>query len=110
MVAIVANLHRFFDRIDDAFQSKVRVGIISALVGAGSLDFKTLRENLELTDGNLSSHLAHLERRGFIAVRKSFLGKRPHTEVELTDEGLLGFRQYIDALEKIVAAAKERDA
>ena len=110
MVKAEPSLRVLFDRLAEAFQSKVRIGIVSALMGAGSLDFKTLKTALDLTDGNLSSHVAYLERRGFVIVSKSFLGKRPHTEITLSDEGRLGFRQYIDALEAIVTAAKESHA
>ncbi|HLK14915.1 MAG TPA: transcriptional regulator [Fimbriimonadaceae bacterium] len=97
-------------RLDDAFQSKVRLGIVAALVGAGSMDFRGLKRTLQVTDGNLASHLAYLERREFVRIEKSFVGRRPHTEVFLTEEGRLGFRQYIEALARIVGAAGELGA
>jgi DNA-binding HxlR family transcriptional regulator len=110
MVGAKESLQELLGRLDDAFQSKVRLGIVSALISAGSLDFKTLKATLSLTDGNLASHLAYLERRGFVTVEKSFFGKRPHTEILLTHEGSLGFRQYIEALEAIVDAVNETNA
>jgi DNA-binding MarR family transcriptional regulator len=95
------------NRLDDAFQSKARLGIMAALAGAGSLDFKALKTTLSLTDGNLASHLTYLEKRGFVRSEKSFVGKRTHTELFLTDEGRLAFAQYIDALEAIIHGAKQ---
>lgn len=102
MVDLESKIQALMSRMDDALQSRARLGIISALSGAGSLDFKSLKRLLDLTDGNLASHLAYLERRDFVHIEKSFLGKRPHTEVHLTIEGRLALEQYVDSLAAIV--------
>ena len=106
MVGAREELRDLVEKIDDAFQSKVRLGIVASLAGAGSLDFKGLKLKLGLSDGNLSSHLTFLERRGFVRSERSFVSKKSHTEIFLTDEGLLAFQQYLDAIEAIVSSSR----
>jgi DNA-binding MarR family transcriptional regulator len=94
------------NRIDDTFQSKARLGIVAALAASCSLDFKALKAALGLSDGNLSSHLSYLERRGFVRSEKSFVRKRSHTELFLTEDGRIALGQYVDVLEAIVDRGK----
>ena len=65
--------------LDDAFLQKARLGIMSTLLALGEADFKLLKEALSLSDGNLSTHLAVLEERGYVAIRKEFGRRKPHT-------------------------------
>lgn len=94
------------DALDDVIHQKARLGIMSTLLALGEADFKLLKETLGLSDGNLSTHLALLEERGYVAVRKEFRGRRPHTTASPTDRGREAFAEYLAALERIVKAAK----
>ena len=85
-----------------AFESRIRLGIMSALAVNDMLDFNSLKEYLELTDGNLASHLKALEKEEFIGVKKSFIGKKPNTKYFMTKEGKKAFDDHLKALEKLI--------
>jgi len=93
------------DSIDEVVHQKVRLGIMSALV-AGEADFRSLKANLGVTDGNLSIHLTKLEEAGYIEAHKEFVQKKPRTTYAVTETGRAAFDAYLDALEAIVDAAK----
>lgn len=65
-------------------------------------DFGFLRDLLELTDGNLSVHLQKLEEAGYVAIEKTFEGRRPKTWVSISPEGYDAFSKHVDALQAIV--------
>ncbi|NUM70315.1 MAG: transcriptional regulator [Ignavibacteriaceae bacterium] len=79
---------------------------MSALAVNDNLDFISLKEFLDLTDGNLASHLKALEKERFITVEKSFIGKKPNTKYSMTEEGRRAFNDHLEALEKIISAGK----
>ena len=85
-------------RIDDVIHGRIRLGIMAFLSGAGSADFTTLKTRLQTTDGNLSVHMRKLEDAGFVEVSKRFEGRKPLTEVSLTDKGRDAFIAYLDAM------------
>ena len=89
-----------------AFESRIRLGIMSALAANETLDFNALKEFLDLTDGNLASHLKSLEKEDFISVRKSFIGRKPNTRYSMTAAGQKAFSDHLDALEKLIRAHK----
>jgi DNA-binding HxlR family transcriptional regulator len=89
-----------------AFESRIRLGIMSALAVNDMLDFNSLKEYLELTDGNLASHLKALEKEEFIGVKKSFIGKKPNTKYFMTKEGKKAFDDHLKALEKLIKSQK----
>jgi DNA-binding HxlR family transcriptional regulator len=89
-----------------AFESRIRLGIMSALAVNDMLDFNSLKEYLELTDGNLASHLKALEKEEFIGVKKSFIGKKPNTKYFITKEGKKAFDDHLKALEKLIKSQK----
>ena len=93
------------DNLNESIHQKTRLAILSTLVMLGDVDFRLLKETTGLSDGNLSTHLSHLESRGLVTIKKEFKGKRPHTTVSLTDDGREEFKQYIVSLEKIIKAA-----
>ncbi len=99
MKAIIGDLHK-------AFESRVRLGIMSALAVNDSLDFNTLKEYLDVTDGNLASHLKSLEKEGFIGVKKAFIGRKPNTTYVMTKEGKAAFETHITALEILIRTQK----
>ena len=95
MENIIANLNKLFD-------SRIRLGIMSILSVNDSIDFSTMKELLELTDGNLASHLKALEGAGYIQTTKQFIGRKPNTKYQITELGKRDFREHLDALEKLI--------
>jgi DNA-binding MarR family transcriptional regulator len=90
--------------INKLFENRVRLGIMSVLTVNDSYDFNNLRETLDVTDGNLASHLKALEENELINVSKQFIGKKPNTTYSITDKGRELFREHIKALENIIKA------
>jgi DNA-binding HxlR family transcriptional regulator len=91
--------------LDDTIHQKARLGIMSTLLALGEADFKLLKETLALSDGNLSTHLALLEERGYLEVHKEFVRRKPHTTYKPTEAGRIAFHNYLLALERIIRAA-----
>ena len=91
-------------RIDDVIHGRIRLGIMAYLSGAGGADFATLKARLQTTDGNLSVHLRKLEEAGFVAVTKTFRGRKPLTEASLTEAGRAAFLAYLDAMADLLPA------
>lgn len=89
-----------------AFESRVRLGIMSALVVSDRLDFNALKEYLDVTDGNLATHLKALEKEEFIGVEKTFVGRKPNTKYFITKEGKQAFEEHLAILEKLVKSHK----
>lgn len=94
------------DGLHKAFESRIKLGIMSALAVNDMLDFNALKEYLDLTDGNLASHIKALEKEDFIAVKKSFVGKKPNTKYFITKEGKKAFGDHLKALEQLIRAQK----
>ncbi len=88
--------------LNKAFESRVRLGIMSILLVNDVVDFGMLKEQLQLTDGNMASHLAALEKAQYITITKKFVGKKPNTTYTVTKEGKKAFNLHIDALEKLI--------
>jgi DNA-binding MarR family transcriptional regulator len=99
MKTIIEGLHKAFD-------SRVRLGIMSALAVNDTLDFTSLKEFLDVTDGNLASHLKALEKENFIGVKKAFVDRKPNTRYVMTKEGKRAFEEHIAALEKLIRSQK----
>nr|WP_262896171.1 transcriptional regulator [Luteirhabdus pelagi] len=78
------------------------MGIMSILMVNESADFNRLKELLEITDGNLASHLKTLEKEAYISVEKQFIGRKPNTQYSATKKGKEAFKKHIDALEKLL--------
>lgn len=95
-------MKRILENFNKAFESRVRLGIMSALAVNSSMDFISLREALEVTDGNLASHLRALEEAGYISMEKSFINRKPNTKYNITEEGMENFRRHIKALEDLI--------
>ena len=94
------------DNLHKAFESRIRLGIMSALVVNDTLDFNALKEYLDVTDGNLASHIKALEKEVFIGVEKSFVGKKPNTRYFITKEGKKAFNAHLEALEFFIKSGK----
>lgn len=79
---------------------------MSTLAVNDTLDFNALKEYLDLTDGNLASHLKALEKEGFIEVIKTFIGRKPNTRYRISKGGKTAFEDHLKALESIIKANK----
>ncbi len=95
-----------FDKLDKAFENRVRLQIMSVLSVNSRYDFNSLKELLNITDGNLASHLKGLEKEEYIMVHKSFLGRKPNTNYEATDKGKKAFKDHLDTLEQLIKQQK----
>jgi predicted transcriptional regulator len=89
-----------------AFESKVRLGIMSVLMVNETVDFNTLKELLNLSDGNLASHIKALEELNYIIVSKQFVGKKPNTTYSASKEGSKAFHTHLKALENLIKGQK----
>ena len=96
-----------FQRLDRVIHEKGRLPIVSLLAASNGLSFTELRDELGMTDGNLSMHIRTLQEAGFVSVTKSYSNQRPLTTCALTAAGRKAFAGYIDLLEKIVRQARE---
>jgi predicted ArsR family transcriptional regulator len=92
----------YLDNINKAFESRVRLGIMSVLMVEDRADFTALKEALQLTDGNLASHLRALEEAQYLRVEKQFVGRKPNTTYQATETGRQAFRDHLDALEQLI--------
>jgi|SRR5580692_8587354 DNA-binding MarR family transcriptional regulator len=93
--------------LDPIIHQPARLQIMSALCqlkGCERVDFSYLKQKIALTDGNLGAHLATLEGKGYIAVEKTFVGRRPKTFVAATEAGRDAFTGHVAALEAILKA------
>jgi DNA-binding MarR family transcriptional regulator len=93
-------------KLNKAFESRIRLGIMSVLMVNEKVEFSELKEMLELTDGNLASHIAALEKIKYIEVIKQFVGKKPNTTYFATELGKKAFADHLNALEKLIKAHK----
>ncbi|MEX0636773.1 MAG: transcriptional regulator [Ferruginibacter sp.] len=94
------------NHLNKLFDSRVRLGIMSALMVNETLNFNELKELLEITDGNLASHLKALEENDIIKVEKGFIGRKTNTIYSITKVGNKSFKEHINALEKMIRATK----
>src|SRR5947209_748631 len=94
--------------LDRLIHDRMRLAIVSALAVNQSLSFKDLKRLVKATDGNLSVHARRLEDAGYIACRKSFSGRMPRTEFELTAAGRGAPERYLDHMEALIRAARGR--
>ena len=94
-------------KLNKAFESRIRLGIMSALMVNATIDFLALKELLEVTDGNLASHITALEKAEYIAVTKEFVGKKTKTSYVATALGKRAFNQHLNALEKLLKQNRE---
>jgi DNA-binding MarR family transcriptional regulator len=91
-----------FENLDKMLEHRARLQIMTILVTNDIFDFNALKELLGVTDGNLASHIKALEKEKYIAVMKSFIGRKPNTKYKITERGRNAFRKHLDALEAVV--------
>ncbi|QNF32873.1 transcriptional regulator [Adhaeribacter swui] len=93
-----------FNNLNKAFESRIRLGVMSILLVNDWVEFATLKEMLNLTDGNLASHITALEKLNYLQVRKQFIGKKPNTSYAVTQAGRKAFNDHLNALEQLIKA------
>lgn len=99
-------MKNIIEGLSKAFESRVRLGIMSILMVNDEIDYNSLKETLDVTDGNLASHASALEKLKYIAVSKSFVGKKTRTVYSATAEGKKAFSSHITYLEKLLKGNK----
>ena len=95
------------DVIDELIHQRTRLSIMATLAGVASLEFNEIKAELGLTDGNLSTHAAALERAGYVKIHKSFVGRKPRTTLAMTAKGHAALGRYVTALQRILGRAKK---
>jgi DNA-binding MarR family transcriptional regulator len=90
------------EKFNKAFESKARLGIMSILLVNDTTNFNALKDLLNLTDGNLATHLKALEESGYVAFEKGFIGRKPNTIYTVTQSGKKAFEDHLNVLEKLI--------
>ncbi len=90
------------EQLQKVFDSRVRLGVMSALMVNAQVSFNELKELINVTDGNLASHLKALEENGYVKVNKGFVGRKTNTTYVVTKAGEKAFRLHLDALEQMI--------
>jgi len=96
-------MKKIINNLNKAFDNKVRLGIMSVLLTKNESDFNDLKTILEVTDGNLASHLKSLEKENYVEVIKQFIGRKPNTRYLVTKEGKVAFKKHLNALEALIS-------
>lgn len=91
-----------FENLDKVLEHSLRLQIVSILAANESSDFTTLKELLQVTDGNLATHIKALEREKYLHVAKSFIDRKPNTRYKITDRGRTAFKRHIEAMAEVV--------
>lgn len=94
------------DNLSKALENRVRLAIMAVLMVNETMDFNALKDLLQLTDGNLATHIGSLEREGYVKVQKRFVGRKPRTSYAATGAGRNAFREHVDALERLIRAGR----
>lgn len=95
-------MKNYIEHLNKAFESRIRLGIMSILMVNESIDFANLKEMLDITDGNLASHVSALEKLEYVSVNKQFIGKKPNTTYAATALGKSAFIEHLNALESLI--------
>ncbi len=105
-VCEVRKVKSIIENLNKVFENRIRLAIMSALMVNDIIDFNSLKKMLELTDGNLASHMNVLEKNGYVKVKKKFVNKKPLTTYSSTEKGKKEFGIHLDALEKLIKQAQ----
>jgi DNA-binding MarR family transcriptional regulator len=89
-------------KLNKEFENRTRLGIMSTLMVTDWLSFKSLKDLLNATDGNLASHIKGLENKEYIEVKKEFINRKPNTSYRVTQLGRIEFTKHIELLEKLI--------
>ncbi|HVY76332.1 MAG TPA: transcriptional regulator [Puia sp.] len=94
------------EQLNKVFDSRIRLGIMSVLIMNNRTNFNELKELIQVTDGNLASHLKTLEEAKYIQVEKGFVGRKTNTTYAITGAGKKAFKSHLDALEKMIRSVE----
>lgn len=94
------------EHLNKVFDSRIRLGIMSAVMVNDEVNFNDLKELIQVTDGNLASHLKTLEEQNYIKVKKGFVGRKTNTTYAVTRAGEKAFKTHLEALEKMIKGMK----
>lgn len=97
---------KIFDQFNKAFENRLRLQVMSVLVANAYYDFNSLKQLLNVTDGNLASHLKALEKEEYITVTKSFVGRKPNTQYAASLLGKQAFKKHLEVLENLIKQQK----
>src|SRR5687768_1669706 len=92
--------------LNKIFESRIRMGVMSILLINEEVSFNDLKQMLEVTDGNLATHMVNLEENGFIKVHKGFIGRKTNTTYQITRAGEKAFNDHINALESMIKGVR----
>ena len=92
--------------LNKVFDNRIRLGVMSILMVNEEVNFNDLKQMLEVTDGNLATHLVNLEENGYIKVHKGFIGKKTNTTYAATKSGQKAFQEHIAALETMIRSIR----
>ena len=95
-------MKNFIEHLNKIFDSRIRLGIMSALLVNEEVNFNQLKELIQVTDGNLASHLKTLEDSAYIKVKKGFIGRKTNTTYAVTKAGEKAFKLHLEALEQMI--------
>lgn len=95
-------MKNFIEKLNKIFDSRIRLGIMSALLVNEEVNFNQLKELIQVTDGNLASHLKTLEESAYIKVKKGFIGRKTNTTYTVTKTGEKAFKLHLEALEQMI--------
>jgi len=90
------------ENLDKVFESRIRLGVMSILIVNDSVDFNSLKELLNVTDGNLASHTSALEKNKYIKITKKIIGKKTNTTYKISEPGRRAFTNHLNALEQLI--------
>ena len=93
-----------FNGLDTAVHGPIRLGVLTALQTDGPLDFTTLKKRLDVADGAMGIHLRKLEDIGYIACKKTFVGRRPKSTYRITSKGRSSLLNYLEAMQQVIDA------
>lgn len=96
------SVKKYLNQLDKLLDSRVRLAVMSLLVATDWVDFTTFKDELELSDGNLASHLRKLEEAKYVELRKGFVGRKTLTSYRVTELGRLSFQKHVEALANMV--------
>jgi DNA-binding MarR family transcriptional regulator len=96
-------MKNLISNLNKNFESRIRLGVMSLLMVNDWVEFTTLKEMLNLTDGNLASHIKALEKENYIEVKKQFIGNKPNTSYRVTLDGRKAFEEHLKALEELIS-------
>ena len=94
------------ENLNKVFDSRVRLGIMSTLMVNDEINFNDLKQLIDVTDGNLASHMKSLEDSAYVKVNKGFIGRKTNTTYAVTKAGQKAFQQHLDALEEMIKTIK----